>query len=282
MKANDQRIARILKDAGVLDDGKVRAIDAWQQQWGGQVHLIAVDQGLADEKQVAAALARGLQLPRVDLTTTTVEPAALRMLDRGFCEEHAVIPVAVRDNGSTLWAAVSDPTDIDLLDQIRMRARVARVMPGVAGHREILDALSRHLVGGATGADGCYGIELSSGEEEEFKITNIAGSTLVKHTPGLERLRAELDAAPAVSDPSQIDPRSVFIGSLEQDAETAAGAVSPGPGWPIGPGPLTDGDRARIAAIANSLKQSDRALAAIIELCERKGLFGASELPDLS
>jgi len=258
MNTTDQRIARILQGAGLLNDGQLRAIDKWQQQWGGKVHQIAVDQGFADEAQVAAALARGLSMPRVELATTTIEADALATLDRNFCEENAVIPVALRDNGASLWAAVSDPTDVGLLDRVRTRARVARVMPGVAGFHEIIAAVRQHYGGVALGVDSNYGIELNSADDEEFKVTNIAGGTMVKHVAGVEQLRNDLRAAPAD------DPAAVYTAA-------AAGASQSSP-------QLMAVDRARLDAIKNDLQQSNRALAAIVELCARHGVFSDDEL----
>lgn len=279
MNATDQRIARILLGAGLINDSQLRAIDNWQQQWGGKVHQIAVDQGFADEAQVAAALARGLNMPRVELATTPIEPAALNALDRNFCEENAVIPVALRDNGASLWAAVSDPTDLALLDRVRARARVARVMPGVAGHHEIIDAVRQNYGAVAIGVDSNYGIEFNNGAcDEEFKVTNVAGSTIVKHVPGAEQLRDDFQPPlpAAATRETEVDPRSVYIGRPEPALDPAAVFAAAAPVAAAG-APLTPDQQARLDGIRRGLQQSSRALTAIAELCVRKGIFSGNE-----
>jgi len=128
---------------------KVQLID--ERQWdavmsrsssrsGGHVVQQVAEMGYATEGTVARAISVELGLPRIDLSMTPAEPAAVALLDARICADRFVLPVALRENGELLWLAMADPTDLEAIGVVKRRTQ-KRVRPAVAGPTEILKAV---------------------------------------------------------------------------------------------------------------------------------------------
>src|SRR4051812_39998966 len=107
---------------------------------GGHVVQQIAELGYATEGTVARAVSVELGLPRIDLSITPPEPAAIALLDARLCGDRFLLPVALRENGELLWLAMADPTDQEALGIVRRRTQ-KRVRPAVAGPTEILRAV---------------------------------------------------------------------------------------------------------------------------------------------
>jgi EAL domain-containing protein (putative c-di-GMP-specific phosphodiesterase class I)/ribosomal protein S27E len=78
---------------------------------------VLVDMGLIGEADLVRALAEQLEIEFVDLSERRPDPAATSLLSRTLAERYRAIPVAERDG--TLLIAMSDPTNVFALDDIR-------------------------------------------------------------------------------------------------------------------------------------------------------------------
>jgi EAL domain-containing protein (putative c-di-GMP-specific phosphodiesterase class I)/ribosomal protein S27E len=78
---------------------------------------VLVDMGMIDETDLVRALAEQLELEFVDLTERRPDPGATVLLSRTLAERYRAIPVEERDG--TLLIAMSDPTNVFALDDIR-------------------------------------------------------------------------------------------------------------------------------------------------------------------
>src|SRR5512146_1222965 len=137
------RIGEILVKAGVIDDLQLRSAMAQYDQWGGRLGKLVADMGLADEEAVADAIAKAMQMQRVQLGHINKDPGALAKLDVHLAEEYGVFPVSFRENTKSLTLAMADPTDLELLDTLAAKTR-ARIQPVVAGESEIQNAILRY------------------------------------------------------------------------------------------------------------------------------------------
>lgn len=269
------RIADILLKAGVIDDLQLRSAMAQHDQWGGRLGKIVADMGLADEDQIADAIARASRLPRIQLGNLTKDVTALAKLDAAFCEQRAVFPVQVKDN-KTLVVAFADPTDLDLNDACAGRAR-SRISPAVATETEILHAIARFYRGvepRAPSASRARKAVQSSSDEEapgegEFKITDMSGKTMMTASPYV----GDPDQGGAVTDPTMTGPRGAAVEPATGDLldEILAGG---------GPGAdgLTEEQRQRMEKIRVNQDKSAKILQAVMELLKEKGYTTQKEL----
>ncbi|MBM4280976.1 MAG: hypothetical protein FJ137_09510 [Deltaproteobacteria bacterium] len=211
MSSSDLTLVQYLFEAGLLTRAQLQHMQAEQQKWGGKLHHFASELGMVREDQVCAVLSRALKLPTLSLAEQPLDRAALGLVQPADCERLMVYPLALRDDGKTLWLAMSDPLDVEAIDHVRARAGVARVQPVVAGKREVLARVHRSytLLGRDTSK-----LDLSAGGpvEDEFKLVDVAGRTQVHHIHDVVAAHAATPAppargsAPAAGDPLRPSP----------------------------------------------------------------------------
>jgi len=262
MAAPRNRIGEILLKARVLDEMQLRSALAQHDQWGGRLSRIITDMGIAKEDTLTEAIAQGLGLQRVQLGTAK-DVGAMARLDVGFAEQKGIFPVSLRDNGKTLVLAMADPTDLQTIDQVAARSRT-RVVPVVAGDREIQNAILRHyrnqepaVTHSAHTAPGRSGAD-SSGDEDEFKIVDMSGKTVVKAI-------ADIAAAPAASRPGGVGSTSELLDEILSGSPSPAEVFSPE-------------EMQRLQAVQANQDKSSKILRALLELLLEKGMLQQREL----
>lgn len=274
------RIADILIKARVIDELQLRSALASLDQWGGRVSRVVADLGLASEETITQAICQGLGMPRVQLGNLTKDAAALARVDVGLAEQKGVFPVQLKDNGKTLVLAMSDPTDLATLDQVAARSR-ARVIPMVAGDREIEHAILRHYRGQEPVEKKRFKPDTRQQEssdefpeEEEFKVVDMSGKTVVKRISDIVDPNAAPPAtAPAPAARAAPTPApAASAGSSASDIldEILAGG-SPTSEW-------TEEDLQRLQTVQQNQEKSSKILRALLELIFEKGAVQQREL----
>ena len=158
--AGRRRLGEVLVDDGVLTPGQLdEALQAQQEDRGGRRRLgeVIASLGLADEVQIARALSDQLRLPFVDLSSLTVSKATVSVLPRHVAVRHQVVPVTLAHD--VLTVAMSDPTNVLVLDDVRMATRISQVRATVATVSDLREAVKRYYggQGGATGTADALG-----------------------------------------------------------------------------------------------------------------------------
>jgi len=279
MAAPRNRIGEILVKARVIDEMQLRSALAQHDQWGGRLTRIIADMGIAKEDTLTEAIAQGLGMQRVQLGTAK-DVGALAKLDVGLAEQKGVFPVSLRDNGKTLVLAMADPTDLQTIDQVAARSRT-RVIPVVAGDREIQNAILRHYrnqdpsvthsshsaPSRSSSASGSS--SSSSGDEEEFKVVDMSGKTVVKAiadiAPNMARENARQAAAPAPSRPGGTSSATDMLDEILSASPSPAEVFSPE-------------EMQRLQAVQANQEKSSKILRALLELLLEKGMVQQREL----
>lgn len=171
-----------------MDALQLRAALAQHDTWGGRLANVVTEMGLASEDKVVDALSAALNIPRVRLGNLPRDPVVLGKVDVNFAEQRGVFPVQLRDNGKVLALAMADPTDLDTLDEVNRRAR-ARVVTYIAGEREVRSAIARYYRGveAALPPERTPTADLPMpGDDQEFKIVDMSGRTVMKRLSELE------------------------------------------------------------------------------------------------
>ncbi len=273
MAAPRNRIGEILVKARVIDEMQLRSALAQHDQWGGRLSRIITDMGIAKEDTLTEAIAQGLGVQRVQLGTAK-DVGALAKLDVGLAEQKGIFPVALRDNGKTLVLAMADPTDLQTIDQVAARSRT-RVIPVVAGDREIQNAILRHYrnqdpaVTHSSHAAPSRSGSSSSGDEDEFKVVDMSGKTVVKAiadiAPNMARENARQAAAPAASRAGGAGSASDLLDEILSGSPSPAEVFSPE-------------EMQRLQAVQANQEKSSKILRALLELLLEKGMLQQKEL----
>ena len=260
------RIGELLVKARVIDELQLRSALARHDQWGGRLSRIITDMGIANEETVVQAIAQITGMQRMHLGNLTRDAGALAKVDVTLAEQKGVFPVALKDNGKTLVLAMSDPTDLNTLDQVVARSRT-RVVVVVASDREIEQAVLRHYRGQEPVMSTRYTGQpkkqepLANGEEEEFKVVDMSGNTVVKRIADISPSIAAQNAAEAAAGSS--------AGDLLDEILAGGSSASEG---------LSAEELQRLETVKVNQEKSSKILRALLELLLEKGELSQKEL----
>ncbi|HYO58011.1 hypothetical protein [Archangium sp.] len=272
MAAPRNRIGEILVKARVIDEMQLRSALAQHDQWGGRLSRIIADMGLAAEDTITDAIAQELGMERVQLGTAK-DLGALVKLDVGTAEQKGIFPVSLRDNGKTLVLAMADPTDLQTIDQVAARSRT-RVIPVVASDREIQHAILRHYRNQEPvvthSAHPAANRSSSPGDENEFKIVDMSGKTVMKALTDIAPNMARENAAPQAAATAPSRPGG---GASAADLLDEILSTSPSPAEVFSPEEMQ-----RLRAVQANQEKSSKILRALLELLLEKGMLQQREL----
>ncbi len=146
MATTKRNLGQILVDKGVISASALQtAMDAMKQSPGLRLEQVLVDMNLASEDAVLDAKAETLGVQRVKLRQIAIDGNAIKAVPFDLMQRHTILPFA--REGSTIVVAMSDPTNIMAIDDLRMRGIQAR---GVLASRGEIEAALTQL--GATAA----------------------------------------------------------------------------------------------------------------------------------
>src|SRR5215470_12756355 len=140
-----KKLGEVLVQAGLLDEAKLRVALREQQRWGGPLGRHLLELRLVREEDLVRALAMQLNFPVApDLLATRPPPNLLDLLPLDFCEEHSLVPFHI--DGKFLDVALCDPTNLAVLDEIRIRTKL-NVRPHIVGPQTLEKTISKHYKG---------------------------------------------------------------------------------------------------------------------------------------
>lgn len=258
------RIGELLVRARVIDELQLRSAMAQVDQWGGRVSRMVVEMGLAAEDAVVQAIAQGTNMQRVHLGNIGRDAVVLSKLDAGLCEDKAIFPVSARDNGKTLVLAMADPTDLETVDKVASLTRM-RVAVVVAGEKEIERAIRRLYRNQELTYSGIRdpNADVPAEEDEnEFKIVDMSGKTVMKHINSIAPPPQGAGPGPAI-------PPSASAASALLDDLLSGGPPNDG---------FTEEEIQRLETLRANQEKSTKILRALLELLLEKGELTQQEL----
>jgi hypothetical protein len=146
-----KRLGEILVEAGIIDGTQLVSALAHQRRWGGRIGQALIDLKMATEEQIVATLASKLGFKRFPVDALESSPsvdAAMKLVPHEFAERNQLLPYAT--DGSSLWVAMADPTNIGVIDELAFRTG-RNVRLTIAGDREVANAIRRLYVGDRRG-----------------------------------------------------------------------------------------------------------------------------------
>jgi hypothetical protein len=108
---------------------------------GGSLRELILRSEYASGTRLYQAIAHYHGLPFIDLCMLTVHPAVVELVPESVARENIVFPLV--QAGATLFVAVSDPLDLNLLQKLRfiLNKDVQRIL---APREQIIEAINRH------------------------------------------------------------------------------------------------------------------------------------------
>ncbi len=115
----DDNIAEILRDLGLLTRGQIEAARASADEEGLLAEL--VKQGVVSEEDIVRALASQNSMEFVDLGDTHVEKSVIDLIEADDARRYHALPLAVRDG--VLVVALDDPMAMQRMDDLTFKLK---------------------------------------------------------------------------------------------------------------------------------------------------------------
>jgi type IV pilus assembly protein PilB len=181
------RLGEILvKDSLISADQLKQALD-YQKKNGGRLGTCLVKMGLVSDDDITAVLSRQYGVPSINLKFYEVDPAVIKLVPQETAVRYQIVPLS--RVGSTLTIAMTDPTNVFAMDDIKFMTGF-NVEPVVASETAISEAIHKF-----------YG-EVESVEELDKVMKDLTGE--------------EADALELAAEETEVD-----LASLSKAAEEA-------------------------------------------------------------
>src|SRR5215469_11923350 len=171
------RLGEILvKDSLISADQLKLALD-YQKKNGGRLGTCLVKMGIVSDDDITAVLSRQYGVPSINLKFYEVDPTVIKLVPQETAVRYQIVPLS--RVGSTLTIAMTDPTNVFAMDDIKFMTGF-NVEPVVASETAIEEAISKF-----------YG-DVGSVEELDKVMRDLAGDDAALELQGEE---AEIDLA---------------------------------------------------------------------------------------
>ena len=134
------RLGEILvKEALINADQLKQALD-YQKKNGGRLGTCLVKMGLIADDEITAVLSRQYGVPSINLKFYEVDPAVIKLVPQETAVRYQIVPLS--RVGSTLTIAMTDPTNVFAMDDIKFMTGF-NVEPVVASETAVDEAITK-------------------------------------------------------------------------------------------------------------------------------------------
>lgn len=109
---------RLIQD-GLVDEQTMTQAMAASQEGGSNLVSHLVGKGIAEAKEIAIAASQEFGVPLLDLDSVQLDLDVVKLVSDKLLAKHRVLPLLKR--GKRLFVAVSDPTNLHALDEIKFQ-----------------------------------------------------------------------------------------------------------------------------------------------------------------
>jgi type IV pilus assembly protein PilB len=159
---------RLVQDGIVEEEAMLEALQETKSS-GATIVEYLVTEELADAQSVAVAASHEFGVPLFDLDALEMDLDVIRTVDQKLISKHRVMPLILR--GKRLFLAVSDPTNLQAIDEIKFQSGF-RIDPVVVEQNKLQEYVSRALEAVDTSMSGMgdddfdlESLDISGGDE---------------------------------------------------------------------------------------------------------------------
>ncbi len=187
---NSPRIGELLLKEGLVTQDQLNKALAEQRHNGTRVGYNLVKLGYVKETDLTRMLARQHKMPAVDLAKFQVDARIAKLIPGELALKHNVLPL--KRDGRTLTIAMSDPSAMAVLDDIKFITRLD-IFPVIAGEFTLRNAIEKFYASGEAQMENLLAdmveddIEILESENEN---TADNGASLVDEAPVVKLINA--------------------------------------------------------------------------------------------
>ncbi|MDO8446585.1 MAG: type IV-A pilus assembly ATPase PilB [Deltaproteobacteria bacterium] len=140
------RLGELLVKASLITPEQLNKALAEQKAAGGRLGFNLTKLGFLNEEALTTFLSKQHNVPAINLSEFEIDPSVIKLIPLDVAKKYLVIPV--NRAGSTLILAMSDPSNIFALDDIKFMTGY-NVEAVVAAEGSIIEAIKKYYVKGA-------------------------------------------------------------------------------------------------------------------------------------
>lgn len=133
----------LVKDKVITQEELEQALETQERTRRSLGHVL-IDLGLTSEWEMAAALGKQLNVPFITLSHYEIDELVLNTIPKGIVKKYKIVPVD--KTGDTLTIALSDPSNIYLLDELKLLTKT-EIIPVISFESDINEAIARYYPG---------------------------------------------------------------------------------------------------------------------------------------
>jgi len=143
--AMEKRLGELLIEDQIIHLPDLELALRKQAETGISLGRILIDMGKASEWEVAATLGKQLNVPFITLSHYEIDPEVLACIPEDLVHKYKIVPVD--KTGDTLTIALSDPSNIYLLDELKLLTH-CQIIPVISFESDIKDSIQKYYHGG--------------------------------------------------------------------------------------------------------------------------------------
>jgi type IV pilus assembly protein PilB len=134
------RLGEMLVKEQLITSDQLREAVAYQKQHGGRLGSAMIKLGLVNDDEITGVLSRQYGVPSINLKYYEVDPSVIRLIPQDTALRYQVVPLS--RVGSTLTIAMTDPTNVFAMDDIKFMTGF-NIEPVVAPESAVNEAISK-------------------------------------------------------------------------------------------------------------------------------------------
>jgi type IV pilus assembly protein PilB len=134
-------LAGVLLRAGVITEEQAKSAEEAADKRKVPVTTAVKELGYADRNRISEVLAEHFGLRSIDLATVDVDKEVLSLIPHSVARRYKIVPLEKKDE--TLVVAISDPLNLDSVDNLRMLLKM-NIEPVIADAEDIQKSIERH------------------------------------------------------------------------------------------------------------------------------------------
>jgi type IV pilus assembly protein PilB len=139
--ANTLQLAKKFEDLGFLDGPQIETLYEEMRTSDATLGELAQQRGLLNEEQLLQAMAEIHGMRVANLEDARPEPAAVKLVMKNIAEMYKLVPLSYE--GDVLTVAMSDPNNMQAMDDLRNLLNIKQVSPVLAPPKQIEALLAK-------------------------------------------------------------------------------------------------------------------------------------------
>ena len=190
----ERKLAEMLVRDNVITQDVLNEALNQQANEGGSLGRVLIEGGYANEWELAATLGKQLNVPFITLMHYEIDPEILTCIPEDIVKKYKIVPIDKTED--TLTVALADPSNIYLLDELRLLTKL-KIVPVISFESDIEEAIHQYY-GISSNSDESIK-EMSEEDASELELAMSSDFTTIEDEVEEPEDEEELQSGPVVS-----------------------------------------------------------------------------------